>query len=101
MAGFDDNGAMISVNARPRRTSIGLYSFLWQNLSQTITINGISANEEDQIIYVIPQTASKNYWDEYGVEVTEQGLNSLTFTAKSVPTEDIYVYVIVQEVIQS
>lgn len=101
LIGIGPTGDIESVNARPRRVDIVIRASAWSSLSQTVSVPGVSADEKDQIIQVIPASSSKTYWKESGVEPDSQGLDSITFKARTNPSNDITAYVVIQEVVSA
>ena len=57
-----------------------------------------SVTETDQMITPTPALASQTAYYEAGILCTAQAENSLTFTCTTAPTEDLTVYVVIQEV---
>ena len=97
--GFNSSGAAVAVSApTPVYRTITLTASAWSNNAQTVTVSGVSADETAQLIQPMPAMASQSAY--YGAEVlcSEQAANSLTFTCQNVPTEDLTVYVVMQEV---
>lgn len=80
--------------------TITLTSSAWDtiNLTQSINVTGISATETDQIITPVPAMASQSAYYDAGILCTGQAANSLTFTADTIPTANLTVYVVIQEV---
>ena len=66
--------------------------------TQKVTVSGVLADEAKQIIMPMPAMASQNAYAAAGIACTLQEANALTFKCQTVPTEDIAVYVTVQEV---
>lgn len=66
--------------------------------TQTVTVSGILADESKQLIIPMPATASMAAYTEAGIQCTGQAANSLTFTATTVPTAALSVYVTYQSV---
>ena len=83
---------------KPTRLTATLSASGWSGNSQTITVFGVSADESAQLIMPVPALASQTAYYEAGILVTGQAANSLTFTCQNVPTEDLTVYVVMQEV---
>nr|DAG19244.1 MAG TPA: Photosynthesis system II assembly factor YCF48 [Caudoviricetes sp.] len=73
----------------------------WNSTSktQTVTVSGILADESKQLIIPMPAVASMTAYNDAGIQCTGQAANSLTFTAETVPTAAISVYVTYQTVI--
>lgn len=83
---------------KPTRLTVTLSASGWSGNSQTITVSGVSADESAQLIMPVPALASQTAYYEAGILVTGQAANSLTFTCQTVPTADLTVYVVMQEV---
>ena len=66
--------------------------------TQTVTVTGVSATETAQLITPVPALASQASYYDAGIKCTGQAANSLTFTADTIPTADLTVYVTIQEV---
>ena len=99
VVGFDGEGnAVAQESTKPKSVSITLPASGWSDNSQTVTVNGVVADETKQLIQPCPAMDSQSAY--YGAEVlcSEQAANSLTFTCQNVPTEDLTVYVVMQEV---
>ena len=92
-------GSMIDV-ATPKILSITLLASSWDStaLTQTVTANGVLSDETSQIITPTPALASQSAYYDAGILCTGQAENSLTFTCETVPTVDLTVYVVIQEV---
>ena len=86
--------------ATPKSVSVTLAVESWDptTKAQTVTVTGVSATETDQMITPVPAMASQSAYYDAGILCTRQAANSLTFTCKTVPTADLTVYVIIQEV---
>ena len=82
----------------PSSTTITLTTSGWSSNTQTVTVSGVSADETVQLIMPVPALASQTAYYEAGILVTGQAANSLTFTCQTAPTENITVYVVMQEV---
>lgn len=88
------------INARPRSVAVTLTASGWDSTAktQTVAVSGVSAIESAQLIHPTPTIASQAAYIEAGVLCTGQAANSLTFTATTVPTANLVVYVVMQEV---
>ena len=84
----------------PCMVQISLLASGWDSSTstQTVTVNGVVADETAQLIIPKPARASQSAYYKAGIMYTEQDDNSLTFTASTIPTEDLTVYVVIQEV---
>lgn len=82
----------------PASTLVTLTASGWSNKTQTVSVPGISAAEGTQLITPVPRAASQTAYYAAGVRATGQAANSLTFTADTVPTANLQIYVVIQEV---
>lgn len=85
---------------KPVSSAVTLSASGWNSSSktQTVTVSGVLANETKQLITPTPALASQTAYYGAGIRCTNQAANSLTFTAKTIPTADLTVYVTIQEV---
>ena len=92
-------GSMID-SATPKFVSVTLAATSWNSAAktQTVTVTGVKASETVQIITPIPAMASQSAYYDAGILCTGQAANSLTFTADTIPTANLTVYVVIQEV---
>ena len=101
VATLDANGKVPeSQLQKPVATLITLTAAGWDATSktQTAAVAGVLADESSQLIQPVPAVASQGAFFAAGILCTGQSAGSLTFTAQTVPTEDINVYVVLQEV---
>lgn len=97
--GFDSSGAAVAVSApTPVYRTVTLTTSAWASNTQTVTVSGVSADETAQLIMPVPALASQTAYYEAGILVTGQAANSLTFTCSTVPSSNLTVYVVMQEV---
>ena len=97
--GFDSSGAAVAVSApTPVYRTVTLTTSAWASNTQTVTVSGVSADETAQLIMSVPALASQTAYYEAGILVTGQAANSLTFTCSTVPSSNLTVYVVMQEV---
>lgn len=82
----------------PKSVSITLPASGWSSNTQTVTVSGVLADESAQLIQPMPAIASQSAYISAGVICSGQAANSLTFTCQTVPTENLTVYVVIQEV---
>ena len=75
----------------PSVTQITLTTAAWDDatLSQTVTLNGISADENSQMISFFPVPSSMKNMIESGVYCSAQAENSLTFSCDIIPIDDV------------
>ena len=84
--------------AKPFVQQIALPASGWSERTQTVYVYGISANEGEQVITATPDAEFQTAYYAAGIKATSQSQNGLTFTADVVPSVNLLVYVIVQEV---
>lgn len=86
----------------PKSVSVTLAAASWNSTAktQTVTVTGVSATETAQMITPTPALASRTAYYDAGILCTGQAADSLTFTANTIPTADLTVYVVIQEVAQ-
>ena len=84
----------------PVSTTVTLSASGWDSSAktQTVTVSGVLADETKQLITPTPAIASQTAYYNAGIRCTGQSANSLTFTAKTIPTADLTVYVTIQGV---
>ena len=85
---------------KPKQVSVTLSASGWNSSSKTqaVTVSGVLADETKQLITPTPAIASQTAYYNAGIRCTGQSANNLTFTAKTIPTADLTVYVTIQEV---
>lgn len=100
----DDVGTSLDVLLNDLNTSIGtkqekhelisvvLSSSSWSNMEQTISANGVTA---DNTIIPSPAPASHVAYGEAGIYCSAQGENVLTFTCSEIPSTDLTVNVLI------
>lgn len=95
-------GAIEEVNekipAKPIYRTVTLTAAGWSSNTQTVTVQGVLADETAQLIQPMPAVASQNAYITAGVICSGQAANSLTFTCSTVPTDDITLYIVLTEV---
>ena len=96
------NNEYIQTIAKPSVAQVTLLASGWDGgaNTQTVTVSGISADENAQLITPTPVISSQTAYYESGILCTGQAVDSLTFTCKTAPAEDLTVYVVIQEVAQ-
>lgn len=90
----------IGAAAKPNKIYLELLASNWDSTSktQTVAANGVLSDESKQLIIITPSLASQATYYDSIIKCTNQSLNSLTFTAGTIPTSNLYVYVVIQEV---
>ena len=86
------------IPSAPQSVTVTLPASGWSSNAQTVTVSGVLADETAQLIQPMPAIASQAAYYAAGILCTNQAANSLTFTCQTVPTEDLTVYVVIQEV---
>lgn len=99
-------GATTATNARknlgaaaaPKLTAVTLSADRWSNKAQDVSVPGVTADETEQLIQIVPAKVSVDAYELSRVSCWSQTTNKLTFIyeASSKPTEDLTVYVVVQ-----
>ena len=79
--------------ARTITRTVTLTAAGWADKAQTVTCEGVAADEAKQQIIVMPASKDESVWGAAAVRCVSQAENSLNFTCSTVPTEDISVYV--------
>ena len=90
----------VSLAIKPASISVTLPASNWDSSekTQTVTVPGILADETKQLITPTPALAYQTAYYGAGIRCTNQAADSLIFTAETVPTEDLTIYVTIQEV---
>ncbi len=84
--------------APPKKLTVTLTNAGWNgDTEQTVTAQGVSADEEAQEIHVMPASKDIKAYMDAGVYCSGQGENELSFTCDAAPEADITVYVTVWE----
>ena len=98
--GAAEQAAVDAKANKPKRVSVTLTASGWNSSAktQTVTVNGVLADESAQVIQPIPALVSQSAYNAAGILATGQAANSITFTASTVPTADLSVYVVITEV---
>lgn len=89
-----------ATNIKAKAHKVTLIVAGWDSTAKTQTVNvtGVLADETKQLILPMPATASMSAYTEAGIMCTGQAAGKLTFTADTVPTASIDVYVTVTPV---
>ena len=85
---------------KPKLLSVSLKASGWNSSAktQTVTVSGVLADETKQLITPTPALSSQTAYYNAGIRCTDQSEDKLTFTAKTIPTADLTVYVTIQGV---
>ena len=91
----------IGAAAKPKAVSVTLTAAGWNSstMKQTVTVPGVLADTSKQVIWVTQtaEAAIDAYLDA-GIVPVAQAANAVTLRADTVPTADITVNIVVQEV---
>lgn len=83
---------------RPSRITVTLSTSGWSNGTQTVTANGVLADESAQLIQPVAMSSSKQAYTDAGVSCISQAANSLTFSCDKTPTSNLSVYIVMTKV---
>ena len=85
---------------KPKAHKVTLTVAGWDSTAKTQTVNvaDVLADETKQLILPMPTSASMTAYTEAGIMCTGQAAGKLTFTADTVPTAAIEVYVTISNV---
>ena len=65
----------------------------------TITVEGVLADEDKQLITVVPKFENREDYINAGIYCYRQAENQLSFKCEVIPTSDLYIYVILENVV--
>lgn len=87
-------------NLTPSACKVTLSASGWDSSAKTqsATVSGVLEDESKQLIMPMPAGTSMSAYNEAGIQMTAQAANTVTFTADTVPTTDVEVWVVVQAV---
>ena len=87
-------------NLTPSACKVTLTASGWDSTAKTqsATVSGVLEDESKQLIMPMPAGTSMSAYNEAGIQMTAQAANTVTFTADTVPTADVEVWVVVQNV---
>ena len=87
-------------NLTPSACKVTLTASGWDSSAKTqsATVSGVLEDESKQLIMPMPAGTSMSAYNEAGIQMTAQAANTVTFTADTVPTANVEVWVVVQSV---
>ena len=87
-------------NLTPSACKVTLTASGWDSTAKTqsATVSGVLEDESKQLIIPMPAGTSMSAYNEAGIQMTAQTANTVTFTADTVPSADVEVWVVVQAV---
>ena len=65
----------------------------------TIAVEGVLADEDKQLITVVPKFENREDYINAGIYCYRQAENQLSFKCEVIPTSDLYIYVILENVV--
>ena len=68
------------------------------NKTQSVTLTGVLADEDKQLIIPMPTITNLTDYNDAGVQCTGQAANTLTFSCDNVPASNIGVYIVLMSV---
>lgn len=83
---------------KPKAHKVTLTVAGWADNQQTVTLTGVSADEDSQFILPTPAAASRTMYNDCDVQCIAQAANSLTFSCATVPTDALSVYILLMDV---
>ena len=94
------SGNVLTDANKAKSVAVTLTASGWDSSTKTqrVAVSGVLADETKQLITPTPALASQAAYYDAVILCTGQAANSLTFTAKTIPTADLTVYVTIQEV---
>ena len=110
MAQFLDNTGLTTLTTliktdlaslKPSACLVTLKAYGWDSSAktQTVTVNGVTADEASCMIIAMPAVANQSAYNDAGVNPTTQAANSVTFGCDSVPSVDLKVWVTWESVV--
>lgn len=90
----------VGAATKPKRVSVTLTASGWNSSAKTqvVAVSGVLADESAQVIQPIPALASQSAYYAAGILATGQAKDHVTFTAATIPTTNLNIYVVVTEV---
>lgn len=98
---INDNITLSTIRILPLAKQITLYKGAWDGSTkqQLVTVSGVLADPTLQEIRVMPVNAALDSpYIAAGIQCVAQATDNLTFACKTAPTEDIEVYVVMQDI---
>lgn len=83
--------------SKPTVHTLVLSPGAWSDTDKTLPVplRGVVADETAQLIQIAPAAASQQAYIDAGIRCTGQAANELTFTAETIPTASLTVYVVI------
>lgn len=87
-----------ALKVKAHKVSLTVAGWNSSTKQQTVSVGDVVADETAQLILPMPAAASMSAYNDAGIRCTGQGAGTLTFTADTVPTVAIDVYVTITPV---
>lgn len=96
--GTVDTGIRANGQSNTEIIPVSIAASDWNAETKEVTIDciGVSANEAEQIITLIPSTESKEICNKAGIDCSGFNTNTITLKATTIPAEDINIYVAIE-----
>lgn len=88
----------IGASSPPKVITIVLLQDQWINNEQIVSVSGVSSVEGEQLIQPVPYINDQSDYINSIVICKSQSDNSLTFSCAEVPSKNLNVYIVIQEV---
>lgn len=95
---FYVDNAVSTVKPKAHKVTLTVAGWNSTAKTQTVSVTGVLADETKQLIMPMPAGTSMIAYNEAGILMTGQANGSVTFTADTVPSVAVDVWVVVQEV---
>ena len=82
-----------ALKVKAHKVSLTVAGWNSSTKQQTVAVADVVADETAQLILPMPAAASMTAYNDAGIQCTAQAAGKLTFTADTVPTANIDVYV--------
>lgn len=89
---------LTTLKTKAHKVSLTVAGWDSSTKQQTVSVGDVVADETAQLILPMPAAASMTAYNDAGIQCTAQAAGKLTFTADTVPTASIDVYVAVTPV---
>lgn len=90
--------SVTSIKAKAHKITLTVAGWDSTAKTQTVDVTGVLADETKQLILPMPTSASMSAYTESGIMCTGQAAGKLTFTADTLPTAAIKIWVVIQAV---
>lgn len=91
-------GQVNALKVKAHKVTLTVAGWNSSTKQQTVAVADVVADETAQLILPMPAAASMTVYNDAGIQCTAQAVGKLTFTADTVPTVAIDVYVTITPV---